>query len=118
MEQLLAQKLPARFPVLWLLSLRMIRVCICSLARIVLPATASNRIASASSPRRAILGGLSRDKPELVDQIRLDGIERLTAAHRDLPEGLAPLLRRLLAKRPQDRLDSAKHLVQALTGMA
>ena len=55
---------------------------------------------------------------ELVDHIRLDGASALTGPQREVPEGLASLVRRLLAKRPQDRLESAKHLQKALSGLS
>lgn len=61
---------------------------------------------------------LASSVAELVDKIRLDAPDRLPPTHHDLPEGLTTLLRRLLAKRPQDRPETAKDVLQALTGMA
>lgn len=55
---------------------------------------------------------------ELVDKIRLEAPPPLPAVHRDLPDGLAALIRKLLAKRSQDRVASAKELAHALAGMA
>ncbi len=55
---------------------------------------------------------------ELIAKIRLDAVPSLTAAHVDAPEALDPILRRALAKRPQDRYESAKQFLKDLEGIA
>jgi pSer/pThr/pTyr-binding forkhead associated (FHA) protein len=55
---------------------------------------------------------------ELIDKIRLDAAPSLQTAAAGAPAGLEPILRRALAKRPQDRQPSAKHFLKDLEGIA
>jgi serine/threonine protein kinase len=56
--------------------------------------------------------------PELLAKIRLEAPMTLQAAEVDVPEALEQVLRRALAKRPQDRFESAKQLVKELESIA
>jgi hypothetical protein len=56
--------------------------------------------------------------PELLAKIRLEAAPSLKTANVDAPEELDALLRRALAKRPQDRYEGAKQLVKDLEGIA
>jgi eukaryotic-like serine/threonine-protein kinase len=55
---------------------------------------------------------------ELIDAIRLDGAAMLDAAVVEAPKPLGAILRRAMAKRPQDRYQSAKLLLKELEGLA
>jgi serine/threonine-protein kinase len=55
---------------------------------------------------------------ELIEKIRLEAAPSLAAAHVDAPEPLEPILRRALAKRPQDRYTTAKLLLKDLENLA
>jgi serine/threonine protein kinase len=56
--------------------------------------------------------------PELVAKIRLEAPATLQAANVEAPELLDHVLRRALAKRPQDRFESTKQLLKELEGIA
>jgi serine/threonine-protein kinase len=56
--------------------------------------------------------------PELLAKIRLEAPATLQAAQVDAPESLEHVLRRCLAKRPQDRFESTKQLVKELESIA
>jgi serine/threonine protein kinase len=56
--------------------------------------------------------------PELLAKIRLEAAPSLTSANVDAPEELDTLLRRALAKRPQDRYETAKQVVKDLEAIA
>jgi serine/threonine protein kinase len=56
--------------------------------------------------------------PELIAKIRLEGPPPLKSAGIDVPEGLDSILRRAMAKRPQDRYESAKTLLKDLEALA
>jgi serine/threonine protein kinase len=55
---------------------------------------------------------------ELLGKIRLDAPATLQAADIDAPESFERILRRALAKRPQDRFESTKQLVKELESVA
>jgi serine/threonine protein kinase len=55
---------------------------------------------------------------ELIEKIRLEAAPSLLSARPDAPEDLEAVLRRSLAKRPQDRYDSAKLLLKDLESVA
>ena len=55
---------------------------------------------------------------ELVDKIRLDAPRPLAGYNLDVPDTVPEILRRLLAKRPQDRYPSARELLKQLEGFA
>jgi hypothetical protein len=54
----------------------------------------------------------------LLGKIRLDAPATLQAADIDAPESFERILRRALAKRPQDRFESTKQLVKELESVA
>ena len=55
---------------------------------------------------------------ELTAKIRLEAVPTLKAAGVEAPEPLELILRRALAKRPQDRYESVKHLQKDLESLA
>jgi hypothetical protein len=55
---------------------------------------------------------------ELIAKIRLEAPPTLKAANVEAPDALERILRRALAKRPQDRYESVKHLLKDLESLA
>jgi len=56
--------------------------------------------------------------PDLIWKIRLEAPVSLKTMHLGVPDGLDPLLQRMLAKRPEDRFASASELRQTLESLA